>query len=414
MSGLSAWCKWLLVGICFAWLFAILPDNSSAGRIGLAVLLLLWALCAPFVLSWCMVDLSGWAFHRGYYSLAFTLARIGVQSDSAVQPLVQVAGLSDSPFSAFNSLNLANSEMVRGQFVAAKERLTAALGQSDSMAGMPDTSSVAPFVLSHLASVEQCLGNFEEAYCFLTRSINLKSNSLKDCETSSEKLALERAIAADRHALGCFFEKRLAMPEAEKNYLAAIEILDRSVDVKGELIEWENEMRGSFVHGLGEFYLRQGKVDLAEPLLRQAYNLRSSRFPANHPIMSASYDALARLEMAKGNSLEASSLLTRAHKIRLRYGKDNLSDLADTLTSLAKLKQMQGEAEEAEQLLRQALAAKEKVFGVCHPDVAEVLEALSQLLALQEYGRTIRIDEVALLSERARAIRSFYAVKSHC
>jgi tetratricopeptide (TPR) repeat protein len=105
--------------------------------------------------------------------------------------------------------------------------------------------------------------------------------------------------------LGCFFEKRLAMVEAEKNYLAALEILERSVDVKGELVEWESEMRASFVNGLGEFYLRQGKVDLAEPLLRQACALRSSRFPANHPIMSASYDALARLEIAKGNLSEA-------------------------------------------------------------------------------------------------------------
>lgn len=404
MSGLSAWCKWLLVGICFAWIFAVLPESSSVVRIGLAVLLLLWALCAPFVLSWCMVDLSGWAFHRGYYSLAFALARLGVQSDSAVQPLVQVAGLSDSPFAAFNSLNLANSEMVSGQFAAAKVRLTAALGQSDCMAGMPATSSVTPFVLSHLATVEQCLGNFEQAHSFLTRSINLKSNCIKDCETSSEKLALERAIAADRHALGCFFEKRLVMPEAEKNYLAAIEILDRSVDVKGELIEWENEMRGSFVNGLGEFYLRQGKVDLAEPLLRQACDLRSSRFPANHPIMSASYDALGRLEIAKGNLAEASSLLKRAHKIRLRYCKANLSDLADTLKSMAMLKQVQGEVVEAEQLLRQALAAKEKVFGACHPDVAEVLEALSQLIV--HLG--LRADEWALLSERARAIRNFY------
>ncbi len=413
MSGLLALCKWLLVGICFAWLFAVLPGNStSAFHISLAVLLLLWALCAPFVLSWCMVDLSGWAFHRGYYSLAFALARLGVQSDSAVQPLAQVVGLSDSPFAAFNSLNLANSEMVSGQFAAAKERLTAALGQSDCMAGMPATCSVAPFVLSHLASVEQCLGNYEQAYSFLTRSINLKNNSLKECETASEKLALERAIAADRHALGSFFEKRLAMSEAEKNYLAALEVLDRSVDVKGEMIEWENEMRGSFVHGLGEFYLRQGKVDLAEPLLRQACELRSSRFPVNHPIMSASYDAIARLEIAKGNLLEASSLLKRAHKIRLRYCKNNMSDLADTLKSMAKLKQVQGEAAEAERLLHRALATKEQVFGVCHPDVAEVLEALSELLVVQE--QECRIDEAALLSERARAIRSFYAVKSSC
>ena len=412
MSGLSAWCKWLLVGLCFAWLFAALPGSSvSALRIGLAILLLLWALCAPFVLSWCMVDLAGWACHQGYYSLALALARIGVQSDVAVQPLVQLAGLSDSPFAAFNSLNLANSEMVGGQFVAAKERLTAALAQSDCTAGMPATTSVTPFVLSHLASVEQCLGNFDQANSFLTRSINLKSNSLKDCESSSEKLALERAIAADRHALGCFFEKRLALLEAETNYLAALEILDRSVDVKGELVEWESEMRASFVNGLGEFYLRQGKVDLAEPLLRQAFDLRRSRFPGNHPIMSASYDALARLEIAKGNLSEAANLLKLAHKIRKHYCKDNLSDLADTEISLAKLKQCQGQLLEAERLLRQALATKEKVFGACHPDVAEILETLSQLLSRPELKEERDIAEVSLLRERANAIRSFYAVK---
>ena len=71
---------------------------------------------------------------------------------------------------------------------------------------------------------------------------------------------------------------------------------------------------------------------------------------------------------------------------------------------MAMLKQLLGEVAEAEQLLRQALTAKEKVFGACHPDVAEVLEALSQLLA--HLG--LRADEGALLSERARAIRNFY------
>ncbi|MFA6207916.1 MAG: tetratricopeptide repeat protein [Candidatus Obscuribacterales bacterium] len=407
MSGLSACCKWLLVGLCFAWLFTVLPANVAALRFGVAALLLLWALTGPFVLSWCMVDLAGWAFHQGYYSLACNLARLGVQIDSAVRPLVQLAGLSDSPFAAFNSLNLANSEMVGGRFTLAKERLTAALEQSDCMAAMPSTSSVTPFVLSHLATVEQCLGNFEQAHSFLTRSINLKSNSLKDCESSGEKLALERAIAADRHALGGFYDKRLAYAEAEKNYLAALDLLDQSVDVKGELVDWENEMRGSFVNGLGEFYLRQGKVDLAEPLLRQAFDLRGSRFSANHPIMSSSYDALGRLETIKGNLTEANSLLKRAYKIRLHYCKDNLSDLADTQISLAKLKHVQGQEAEAELLLRQALAAKENVFGPCHPDLAEVLEALCLSLSSQEH----RVSEVALLQERARLIRSNYALE---
>ncbi|CAN5170982.1 hypothetical protein BH11CYA1_BH11CYA1_11100 [soil metagenome] len=407
MSGLSAWCKWLLIGVCFAWLFVVMPENIGAGRVLLALVLLLWAISGPFVLSWSMVDLSGWAFHEGYYRLAFAFARLGVHLDQAVRPLVQVAGLSDSPFAAFNSLNLANSEMVGGQFVIAKERLTAALVQSECMEGMSANSSVAPFVLSHLASVEQCLGNFEQAYSFLTRSINLKSNCLKDCESDSEKLALERAIAADRHALGCFFEKRLALCEAEKNFIAAIDILDRSVDCKGELVDWENEMRGSFANGLGEFYLRQGKVEQAEPLLRQAFELRKLRFAANHPIMSASYDALGKLETAKGNWSEATSLLKRAHKIRLHYCKDNLSDLADTLISMARLKEAQGQNKEAEELFRQALAVKEKTFGAKHPEAAEVLEFLSQLLA----NDSQKSAEVKLLSDRASSIRCDYAFK---
>jgi len=400
LAGLSAFCKWLLVGICGAWIFAMVPP---AVRVIPAFLMLLWALAAPFISSWACVDISGWAFHQGYYGLAQKVSVAAVRLDLFLQPLVSLFGLSDSPFAVFNSLNLANVEMVNGQFVRAQERLAIAFQQCNCIPGL--ASALTPLVLSHKAAVEHYLGDFDQAEITLAQSLNLKTNRLTRTDLApAERLAFQLAIAADNHALGCFLDKRLAFDAAEKSYCLALQKLDEISPDSGDTV---HELRGNFANVLGDFYQRRGQLEKAEALLQVAISVRSCRYKDSHPVISASFESLGKLELDKGNLIEARKLLNKAHKIRLRYCRENKADLADTMKSLSRLKQAEGAPEEEiEQLLRQALAFKENVFGPSYPEVADLLEPLAEFL----HGTGCQA-EAQIVADRALQIRTKFAPK---
>jgi tetratricopeptide (TPR) repeat protein len=127
--------------------------------------------------------------------------------------------------------------------------------------------------------------------------------------------------------------------------------------------------------------------------------------------MSASFETMAKLNLAQGNLAEARSYLKKAEKIRKQYCQENHSDLADTMKTAAALLSAEGKVSEAPQLLRQALLLKEKTYGKNHPDVAELLEALVDALKrVESEGADFQSDtELLKLTERAAAIRSRFA-----
>lgn len=368
--------KWFVAGLILAFLMAHSPDWL---RLLFALLLLIWAICFPFILSWSLVDLSSWAFLQAYYGLSESFARLGTRVDRLVLPLVAIVGLSESPLALFNRLNLANALMVNGRF----DQALAVLKELD-LSGEnfePVDSAFMPLVLSHLASVEHYLGQFDDAMAHLNQAMILKKSRLlrKDL-TESERNAINISQAADLYSLGCFYEKLGALGRARQTFdqaLAALAAIDQDLDSHSRA-----ELEASFRNSLGDLCLRQGDIMLADQHIGEAFRLRSEvlkdSLDADHPIMAASYENLGRLELARDNLEKAQKWLEKAYVIRLKASKYNPADLADSERSLAVLKCRRGEAG-AEELLNQALVHKEKIFGESYPDVADVLETFVEL-----------------------------------
>lgn len=405
MAGISAFVKWLLIGLSLAWLFAITSDSL---RVLLAIILIVWALAGSLIVSWALVDLSSLAFKDGYYKMAERFGRFALKLDLIVLPLGALFGMEEAPFAAFNSLTVANADMVRGRFETARERFKHALGQCDYLPGAG--ASLTPVVLTHMAQAEYCLGDFDQADCTLRQSLNLKNNRLSREDLSdNDRVALKMAIAADHHLLGTFLEKRQAYKLAEEKMLKAIESIPSSEFESDIDQDCGAEMRATFVGSLADLYLRSGRVAEAEKLAKEALTIRRERFRSGHPALSASYDTMGRLHLLKNELAVARDFLKKAEKIRRRYCQENHSDLADTLKSLSDLARAEG-GDEGLQLLRQALLLKEKTYGKNHPDVAEILEALAAELTSSKEQETGGQYEAAEIAKRAAAIRARYAL----
>ncbi|MDH3378153.1 MAG: tetratricopeptide repeat protein, partial [Gammaproteobacteria bacterium] len=80
-------------------------------------------------------------------------------------------------------------------------------------------------------------------------------------------------------------------------------------------------------------------------------------------------------------------------------GPDN-PDLATAYGNLALILAAQEKIERAEGHYRSALAIRERVLGLDHPQVADILDALASLL-----GENGRENEAELLATRAKVIR---------
>jgi tetratricopeptide (TPR) repeat protein len=388
-SGLRAFVKWLIVGIVLACAFAY---GVSAVRVIVACLLFVWVLAGPFLFSWCLVDLASRAFMEGHYDLSEKLARLALAVDELVKPLVMVFGMTYSPFSLFNCLNLANALMVNGQFADSEAVLKQALKQTEAL---PDFQlSLTPLILSHMATVILYRGDFNQAEDLLERSTTIKTNRLQlNTLSVDERMSLELGMAADLYTTGGLFEKCRQYDLAEKCFKDALE----RVELFAENLDPDGELKSNFLNGLGDLYLKLGRAREAEPYIYEARRLRDQRFTADHPIMSSSYDNLGRFKTATGEYVEAEKWLEKARKIRQRYGRKNPADLADTMRSIGQLKVAEGKLQEAKEMFAQAALMKQKAFGESFPDVADMLEEKAAVMErLGDSGGAAAALEAAL------------------
>lgn len=145
------------------------------------------------------------------------------------------------------------------------------------------------------------------------------------------------------------------------------------------------------------------KADLAraEPMLREALDLRHSRLAADDPAIIESTTHLAALESARGRFKQAGVLFDEAVRMaERRFGQDSVETARQLDAHAGNLDDM-GQRNEALLLYRRALAIRERRLG---PDDAEVAATLVNLgVHLSVSGR---YDEAAELLQRALAIRS--------
>ena len=123
----------------------------------------------------------------------------------------------------------------------------------------------------------------------------------------------------------------------------------------------------------------QGRLSEAEPLAREALEMRRRALPAGHPDIATSLNNLAVLLEAQGKVNEAEPLAREALEIRRRALPAGHPDIAQSLNSLAVVLQAQGKLSEAEPLFREALQLSRQALPAGHPDIAPSLTGLRSL-----------------------------------
>ena len=228
----------------------------------------------------------------------------------------------------------------------------------------------------------------------------------------------------------CEEQQRQALAEATA--LADAKLVARASNELGQLLwrtgrleEAEPPMRqalGIFEAALGKHHptvaiclnnlatLLQGtnRVEEAEPLLRRSLELDLAALGQEHPTVAIRLNNLATLLRDTNCIEEAEPLFRNALRIEVAvFGKQHPT-VATSMNNLASLLHDTNRFEEAEPLLRQALEIVEAAFGEQHPTVATHLNNLAMLLR-----DTDRADEAEPLLRRALEIVSTALGEQH-
>ena len=147
-----------------------------------------------------------------------------------------------------------------------------------------------------------------------------------------------------------------------------------------------------------------GAYDRAEPLYRQALEIKKKALGEGHPDYATSLNNLAGLYHAMGAYDRAEPLFRQALEIRKKALGEGHPDYATSLNNLAALYRAMGAYDRAEPLFRQALEIRKKALGEGHPDYAASLNNLALLYqatnrpqqALTTLGRGMEVEQLNL------------------
>jgi tetratricopeptide (TPR) repeat protein len=139
----------------------------------------------------------------------------------------------------------------------------------------------------------------------------------------------------------------------------------------------------------------------AEPLFKEALEIRRRALPAGHPDIAKSLNNLAGLHRDRGEYARAEPLYKQALEIDRRALPAGHPYVAVGLNNLAGLYMDTGEYARAEPLYKQALEISRKALPAGHPEIASGLGNLASLyLHMGEYARAEPLFKQALEIDR--------------
>ncbi|MEN8162109.1 MAG: serine/threonine-protein kinase, partial [Myxococcota bacterium] len=159
--------------------------------------------------------------------------------------------------------------------------------------------------------------------------------------------------------------------EATGDTVTARQLLDRRAASLEAAYAGDPEMRAEMMAVLAEGYEKLGLFDRGEPLAREALELRRATLPASHPDMVASLNLLGWLVRQRGRLDEAEPLLREAVAAgRDAFGEEGDPRLARALNDLGVVRNAVGAFDEATELFRESIAMRLRLLGEDHVGVA--------------------------------------------
>ncbi len=164
------------------------------------------------------------------------------------------------------------------------------------------------------------------------------------------------------------------------NYTAAEPLFRQALEIRRKKLGEDHPDYARSLNNLaGLYHYSMGNYGAAELLYRQAMEIRRKKLGEEHPDYATSLNNLAGLYDSMGNYSAAEPLYHQAKEIRRKkLGEDHL-DYARSLNNLAMLNNSMGNYSAAEPLLRQSMEIRRKKLGEDHPDYARSLNNLAGL-----------------------------------
>jgi eukaryotic-like serine/threonine-protein kinase len=191
-------------------------------------------------------------------------------------------------------------------------------------------------------------------------------------EIDSKFKGQEVTEAAIRLTLGQAYGALADYPQAQKH-------LQRSLDLRQQMLGASHLDTLQAMNGLGVVYLHWDKCDEAESLFKAVLAAFGSKPGANHLDALITMQNLALLHQKLGRYAEAELLFKQALEgLESQLGSDDRKTLI-AMGNLAGLYQVRGRFEQAERLCKAVLDLRRAKLGGDHPDTLLSIEHLAKL-----------------------------------
>ena len=225
---------------------------------------------------------------------------------------------------------------------------------------------------------------------------------------------LEQALANGRTAFG---EEHVQVAQTldylgvvladTGDYAAAGRTLERALAIRRKLLGQHGDVAITLVE-LGRIYQDQGLNQRAEPLQREALDIRRNVLGDEHRETAVSLSDLASVLRLNGDLQAAEPLLRQSLELNIKTRGADHPNTAVSMHDLALIALTRGDYPAAEAGLRQALVLQRKALGDRHPVVAATLNSIARVLREQR-----RFDEAAAAEQEAIAIARAAFVIDH-
>jgi len=194
----------------------------------------------------------------------------------------------------------------------------------------------------------------------------------------------EASIPTDRDMILRAAEQTVGLSELNELVLSRLRdwLAQTGLDALDRLKPNERGM-SRLIGNVARLMQEQGKHDEAEPLYREALNVRTEQLGRRAPDTILIVNNLAWLLQARGQLEEAEALYREALEVRRDVLGPEHQDTLITLNNLGWLLYVQGKLKEAEPMCRDALEARRRVLGNTHEDTLTSVNNLAMLIKTQ-------------------------------
>jgi serine/threonine-protein kinase len=179
--------------------------------------------------------------------------------------------------------------------------------------------------------------------------------------------------------------------------VTARRLLDLQVPELARAYDGRPELEAEMREVLADGYDRLGLIQEAEPLAREALELKRRTLGPDHPDVAAALTLAGWIAHRRGRSQEAESLLAGAVTMRRAAGAAHRVGLARSLNDLGVVTQALGRTGDAKPLFEEALAIRRAMYPDNHRSIGVTASNLGAAhYALGEYRAGVAVQQMAV------------------